>query len=701
MRQHILNLVNHPQYHPMKVKELAILLQIPKEERERLQFVLDQMVAAGDIGCSRRGKYGEAQEQILTGIFQASAKGFGFVSVEGEEEDFYIPEHACGGAMHGDLVKMTVCVPGGGDRRAEGRIIEIEERNTTDVVGLFQSRGTFGFVVPDNTKLYQDIFIPESAAAGAVNGHIVVAHLENYGDENHSPEGRITEILGHRSDPGVDITAVVRAFGIPDEFPEEVMNQAASVPLQVTDYEGRMDLRDWQTVTIDGEDAKDLDDAVTLERTDSGYRLGVHIADVSEYVTEDSPLDEEAKRRGTSTYLADRVIPMLPHRLSNGICSLNQGEDRLALSCLMDIDLQGNIVSHQISETIIRVDKRMSYHGVQAVLDGDEEACKEYDGFEEMIFFMKELADKLRAKRRKRGSLDFDLPESKIVLDEKGYPIDIYPYERSQATNIIEDFMLAANETVAEDYYWQELPFVYRTHEKPDPEKILELSALLRSLGVKLRSHGGEIHPRELQKMLAEIEDSPEEAFVSRLALRSMKQARYSTECTGHFGLAATYYCHFTSPIRRYPDLQIHRIIKENLRGRLDEGRINHYYNILQEVCRNSSKTERRAEEAERQVNKHKMAQYMQKRRGNSYEGIISGVVKWGIYVELPNTVEGLVHVRNMNDDHYTYDEKKHELVGERKKKIYRLGQQVRVLVEQVDLGANTIDFLLAKEPEE
>ena len=694
-------MVEHPDYHPMKIKELAILLQIPREEREDLEALLRAMVADGELGFSRRGKYGKKEELVLSGIFSSTAGGFGFVKVEGIEEEFYVAENRCHGAMHGDKVRITVLqgMPG---RRTEAVVAEVTERCLTEVVGTYQSNKNFGFVIPDNTRLHQDVFIPQGKNMGAVDGHKVVAHILDYGRDRQNPTGEVTEILGHRNDPGVDITSIVRACGIPDEFPEEVMQETAKVPLCVDPERitGRLDLRSWKTVTIDGEDAKDLDDAVTVERTEQGYRLGVHIADVSEYVKEDTPLDLEARKRGTSTYLADRVIPMLPHRLSNGICSLNQGEDRLALSCIMEIDPQGQITDHRIAETVIRVDRRMSYSGVQRVLDGDREALAEYKDYQEMFRLMKEMADLLRAKRRKRGSIDFDLPETKILLDAKGRPVDIHPYERSAATDIIEDFMLAANETVAEHYYWMNLPFVYRIHEKPDPEKISELMAMLRSLGNRVRLKDGDIQPWELQRMLADMQDTPEEVFISRLAVRSMKQAKYSTECIGHFGLAASYYCHFTSPIRRYPDLQIHRIIKENLRGLLDEERERHYHSILPEICNSSSVTERRADEAERLVIRRKMAQYMISRKGIVFEGMISGVTKWGIYVELPDTVEGLVHMKNMTDDYYRYDEKRHELVGEMRRKTYRMGQTVHVRAVNTDPDAGTIDFVLVNSEE-
>lgn len=454
----------------------------------------------------------------------------------------------------------------------------------------------------------------------------------------------------------------------------------------------------WQTVTIDGEDAKDLDDAITISRESYGYRLGVHIADVSHYVTEGSPLDEEALNRGTSVYLVDRVIPMLPHKLSNGICSLNEGTDRLALSCIMEIDPQGRVLGHEIAETVIRVDRRMTYTAVNAIVtDRDEKTMEEYADFVEMFDLMKELADILREKRRQRGSIDFDFPESKIILDEKGRPVDIKPYERNAATKIIEDFMLMANETIAEDYFWQDIPFVYRTHDNPDPEKMKRLGVFINNFGYTIRTHDGEVHPKELQKLLKKIEGTEEEALISRLTLRSMKQAKYMPVCSGHFGLAAKYYTHFTSPIRRYPDLQIHRIIKENLRGGLSEKRIAHYDKILTGVTIQCSATERRAEEAERETIKLKKCEYMSRRIGEIFDGVISGVTNWGFYVELPNTVEGLVHVNELHGDYYVFNEERMELRGEMSGKTYKLGQKIQVMVTGTDRLTKTIDFITAK----
>ena len=475
------------------------------------------------------------------------------------------------------------------------------------------------------------------------------------------------------------------------------MEQIEHIPDEVQEAEkvGRKDIRDWQTVTIDGEDAKDLDDAITISREDFGYRLGVHIADVSHYVREGSPLDREALKRGTSVYLVDRVVPMLPHKLSNGICSLNQGVDRLALSCIMDIDPHGKVLSHEVAETLIRVDRRMTYTAVNAIItDRDPAVMAEYDGFVEMFDCMKELADILRDKRSQRGSIDFDFPETKILLDEKGHPTEIKPYERNSATKIIEDFMLMVNETIAEDYYWQEIPFLYRTHDNPDPEKMKRLGIFINNFGYSLHLQNGEVHPKEIQKLLTKIEGTEEEALISRLTLRSMKQAKYMPICSGHFGLAARYYTHFTSPIRRYPDLQIHRIIKENLHGNLTGKRISHYDSILTEVSIQCSQTERRADEAEREVVKMKKCEYMSKRIGQIYEGVISGVTNWGFYVELPNTVEGLVRVSDLYGDYYLFSEEKMELRGERSGRIYRLGQKVKVTVSGTDKLTRTVDFL-------
>lgn len=690
-------------YVPMKLKELAILLQVPKEQRSELKAVMDALEAEGKVHVSQKGKYLKGAGRTLRGVYQAHPRGFGFVTIEGETDDIFIPEKETNGALHGDTVEILLTASPEGKRK-EGKIVKIAERATAKIVGLYQvAKGKhYGFVIPDNQRFLQDIFVPEERAKGAVDGHKVVVELTSYGSDNAKPEGKIVEILGHVNDPGVDIMSIVKSYDLPVEFPEKVMNQAERVPEEVSDADmaGRKDLREWVMVTIDGEDAKDLDDAVSLTRTEDGknWILGVHIADVANYVQERSALDREALHRGTSVYLADRVIPMLPHRLSNGICSLNAGVDRLAMSCIMTVDAKGDVIDHEICESVIRVNERMSYTSVKKILeDHDEEETTRYIDLVPMFEEMEQLAGILRNRRHQRGSIDFDFPESKIMLDEEGHPMEIRSYDRNVATKIIEDFMLLANETVAEEYYWREIPFVYRVHETPDEDKIKKLAILINNFGYSLHI-SDEVRPGQIQKLLAKIQGTPQETMISRLALRSMKQARYTPENDGHFGLAARYYTHFTSPIRRYPDLQIHRIIKDDLRGRMNEKKMEHYQTILPEVTRQASETERRAEEAERETIRLKKAEYMEAHIGEVFEGVISGITNWGIYVELSNTIEGLVHVANMYDDHYDYYEDRYEMVGEHTGKMYKLGETVYVRVIDADCLTRTIDFEMADE---
>lgn len=697
----LVSLMNEEAYVPMKLKELAILLNVPKEQREELKQVLNLLLAEGKISVSKKGKFGKAEAFALVGVFSGNARGFGFVAIEGQEEDVFIPADRTGGALHGDKVQIVIDSERRGGR-PEGTVVRILEHANETLVGTYEKGKGYGFVVPDNQKISKDIFIPQGCDQGAVSGHKVMVKIKDFGEKKgKKPEGVITEILGHIHDPGVDILSIVRAYNLPEDFPGAVKNQLKQVPDEVKkdSWAGRKDLRDLPTVTIDGEEAKDLDDAISIERAGDGYRLGVHIADVSHYVQEHTPLDEEAFKRGTSVYLVDRVIPMLPHKLSNGICSLNEGEDRLALSCLMEIDSQGNVTGHEIAETVIRSDRRMTYTAVNAIVtDHDPQVTAEYAEFAEMFLLMKELADILRKKRHARGSIDFDFPESKIVLDEKGKPLEIKAYERNAATRIIEDFMLLANETVAEDYFWQELPFLYRTHDKPDEDRMKRLGTFINNFGYVLRMPGGQVYPKEIQKLLDKVEGTPEELLISRLTLRSMKQAKYTTENTGHFGLAARYYTHFTSPIRRYPDLQIHRIIKESLHGGLTGKRISHYEKILPQVAVQTSALERRADEAERETDKLKKVQYMERFIGQEFEGVISGVTSWGFYVELPNTVEGLVHISELRDDYYVFLEERYELSGEMTGKTYKLGQTIRVQLTGCDRFSKTIDFIPAKE---
>lgn len=687
------------EYKPMRFKDIVGILQVPKESKNELKQVLDTLVSQGIVVLDDKWRYIAPGDSVKTGIFSGTQKGFGFVIIEGESGDIFIPEAYTKGAIHGDKVSIMISSEKTG-RRKEGAVVQILERAIKEIVGTFEKGKSFGFVLPDNQKFGRDVFIPKEHINGAVTGHKVVVKLTSYGDEEHNPEGKVIEIIGHKNDPGVDIMSVVKAYDLPVEFPKDVFRVLDFVPDEIDTNEigNRMDIRDIQTVTIDGEDAKDLDDAISLSKDGDIYHLGVHIADVTHYVKEGAAIDKEALKRGTSVYLVDRVIPMLPHKLSNGICSLNPGVDRLALSCFMDIDSNGNVIGHKLAETVVRSNSRMTYTNVSKIIEEqDEEITKEYEELVPMFMLMLELSEVLKARRHKRGAINFDFPESKIIVDHNGKPVEVRAYERNRATKIIEEFMLIANETVAEDFFWQEMPFVYRTHDNPDEEKIRALSIFIHNFGYSIKVGKEDIHPKELQKLLNKIEDTPEEALISRLTLRSMKQAKYTVANTGHFGLSAKYYCHFTSPIRRYPDLQIHRIIKENITGKLIGERRGHYEKILFDVANHSSKTERRADEAEREVEKMKKVEYMMNYIGDTFEGVISGITSWGIYVELPNTIEGMVRVSDMDDDYYVYDEERYQMVGDHTKKTYKLGQTVRVEVLNADKLLRTIDFALVE----
>lgn len=696
----IQKLMREPSYVPMKEKELAVLLQVKKEDRDALKEALNELLGEGKIQLSKRGRYSLPEEQTapIVGIYRASSRGYGFAEVEGEPEDYYIREENSLNAFHGDRVELRLTGSVSGPKK-EAVVVKILERAQTKIVGTFEKAGNrYGFVIPDNPKIFRDIFIPLERSLNAADGQKVVCEILEYGSERRSPDGRIIELLGYLHEPGVDILSVIKSFALPVDFPDRAVKQAEKVPQTVSEGElsGRVDFRDTLMVTIDGEDAKDLDDAVSLRMEGENYILGVHIADVSHYVKEGSALDKEALKRGTSVYLVDRVLPMLPTPLSNGICSLNEAQDRLTLSCVMTIDPKGNIIDHEIVESVIRTNRRMTYQTVNEILksagDGDEAFTREYGPIVPMLHRMDELAQLLRAGRRRRGSIDFELPETKIELSERGRPVAVRPYERNSATKLIEDFMLAANETVAEHYFWLKLPFVYRVHGEPDPDKMRALQTFIRHFGYGLHLRGGEVHPGELQKLLAGIADTDEEGLISRLTLRSMQKAKYAPECSGHFGLACRYYCHFTSPIRRYPDLQIHRIIKEDLHGRLNEERQAHYAGLLPEVCYTSSSRERTADEAEREIEKMKKAEYMLTRIGRVYEGVISSVTAWGLYVELPNTVEGLLHVSRLNG-FYLYDAARYELREERTGRRFQLGERIKVLVSHVDMMTRTVEF--------
>lgn len=706
-KERILAYMESEGYVPIKRRDMRVMLSVPQEDREKFESLINELIAEGRVFETKKGKLASPKDlQMATGTFIGHARGFGFVTPDAGGEDIFIPASETMGAMQKDRVLYKVLHKAEKGKKADGVIVRILERGQQRIVGTFEagSKG-YGFVVADDKKIAKDIFISRENTKGAVTGHKVVVEITDYGEDRRNPEGKVIEILGHINDPGVDILSVIRRYELAVEFPEEVYAEIEHLGTEVAeaDKKGREDLRDLLTITIDGADAKDLDDAVSLKRLGNGnFELGVHIADVSHYVRENTALDKEAYARGTSVYLVDRVIPMLPHKLSNGICSLNPHVDRLALSCLMEVNGRGEVVSHRILESIINSDYRMTYTAVREILeDGTPALLEQYAEILPMLEDMEELRQILGEKRRKRGSVNFDLPESKIILDENGKPIDIKPYEKSIATNMIEEFMLVCNETIAENSFWQEMPFMYRSHQEPDEDKLEKMEQFLRGFGYYLRKKDGEIHPRELQKVLQKAEETDEERIITRMVLRSMMQARYTAENGGHFGLAAKYYCHFTSPIRRYPDLEIHRMIKKMLHGELDEKASAYYRRKMPDWAKHCSKQERVAEDAERDTDALKKVEFMEDKVGQIYEGIISGVTNWGIYVELPNTIEGMVALSQMDDDYYEFDEKKMLVFGKRTKKSYRLGDKVVVSVAKVDRMMGTIDFVFEEENED
>ena len=699
-KERILAYIKSDGYLPMKRRDLRVMMDVPTEDRPAFEELLQQLIDEGHIFETKKGKLASPKDlQMATGSFIGHARGFGFVTPDEGGDDVFIPASETMGAMQKDKVLYKVLHKAEKGKKADGVIVKILERGQQRIVGTFEgSNKGFGFVVADDKKIAKDIFISREHTKGAVSGHKVVVEIIDYGEDRRNPEGKVVEILGHVNDPGVDILSVIRRYELAVEFPDEVYAEIEHLETEVKEEDkiGREDIRDWLTITIDGEDAKDLDDAVTMKKLDNGnYELGVHIADVSHYVRENTELDKEAYARATSVYLVDRVIPMLPHKLSNGICSLNPHVDRLALSCIMEIDQKGEVVAHRVAETVINSNYRMTYTAVREILeDGTPELLAQYQEILSMLEEMEELRQILGRKRRKRGSVNFDLPESKIILDENGKPVEIKPYERSISTNMIEEFMLVCNETIAENSFWQEMPFMYRSHQEPDEDKLEKMEQFIRGFGYHLRKKDGEIHPREIQKVLREAEGKDEERIITRIILRSMMQARYTAENGGHFGLAAKYYCHFTSPIRRYPDLEIHRMIKKMLHGQLDEKASANYRKKMPDWAKHCSKQERVAEDAERDTDTLKKVEYMADKVGEIYEGIISGVTGWGIYVELPNTIEGMVALNQMDDDFYEFDDKNMMVYGKRTKKSYRLGDRVVVSVVKVDRMMNTIDFM-------
>ncbi|WP_391116884.1 ribonuclease R [Psychrobacillus sp. L3] len=700
MKETLLELMRSEEYKPLMIKEIENHFGLThSEEFKELVKTLVQMEEKGLVVRSRSNRYGiPSRMNLIVGKFIGHAKGFGFVAPEEEGmDDIFIPPTEVNGAVNGDKVLVRVSLESSGDRR-EGSIIKITQRGTTQVVGTFQDNKGFGFVIPDDKKVPMDVFIAKGDTLGAIEGHKVVVEITDWPNERKSATGIVKQILGHKNDPGVDILSIIYKHGITIDFPKEVIDQAESVPdaIDEKDLDNRRDLREEVIVTIDGADAKDLDDAVTVTKFPDGtFKLGVHIADVSHYVTEGSPLDREAYDRGTSVYLADRVIPMIPHRLSNGICSLNPHVDRLTLSCEMIIDGSGMVTSHEIFQSVIRTTERMTYTDVYKILEEKDAALMErYEPLVPMFETMAELAAVLREKRKNRGAIDFDFPEAKIIVDEDGWPTDVAIRERTVAERLIEEFMLAANETVAEHFKWMDVPFIYRIHEDPKPEKLQRFFGFLTNFGLVVKGTGNDIHPKALQEIIESIEGMPEEPVISTMLLRSLQQAKYHADCLGHFGLSTEYYTHFTSPIRRYPDLIVHRLIRTYLvNGDVSQTTISHWGAIIDDIAEHTSKRERRAVDAERDTDSLKKAQYMADKIGEEFEGIISSITNFGMFIELPNTIEGLVHVTNMTDDYYRFDDRQLMMIGERSGKQFRIGDEVTIRVADVKVEESAVDF--------
>jgi ribonuclease R len=687
-------------YKPLTVQELEQAFGI-EDSSDFKEFVkaLVQMEEKGLVVRTRSNRYGLPQKMnLIRGRLTGHAKGFAFVIPdEPGMDDIFIPPNEMNNAMHGDTVLARVATESSGTRR-EGSIIRVLERGIQQMVGTYTESKHFGFVLPDDKKFTSDIFIPKAASLGAVEGHKVVVKLTTYPEGRKSAEGEVIQILGHKNDPGVDILSVIHKHGLPLAFPEEVMKQANETPETIDESElaNRRDLRNEVIVTIDGADAKDLDDAVTVTRLENGnYKLGVHIADVSYYVKEGTPIDVEAEERATSVYLVDRVIPMIPHRLSNGICSLNPKVDRLTLSCNMEISPTGEVVDHEIFQSVIKTTERMTYHDVNKILvEKAEETRSRYESLVPMFEMMEQLAEILRHKRMNRGAIDFDFKESRVLVDEEGKPSDVVLRERSVAEKLIEEFMLAANETVAEHFHWMEVPFIYRIHEDPKEDKLRKFFEFITNFGYIVKGTANDVHPRALQEIIEEVQGKPEEMVVSTVMLRSMQQAKYDPESLGHFGLSTEFYTHFTSPIRRYPDTIVHRLIRTYLiEGKLDETTREKWNARLPEIAQHSSKMERRAVDAERETDELKKAEYMEDKIGEEYDGIISSVTNFGMFVELPNTIEGLVHVSYMTDDYYRFEERHFAMIGERTGNVFRIGDQITVRVVKVNKDERSIDF--------
>ncbi|GEL76598.1 ribonuclease R [Tenuibacillus multivorans] len=700
-KQQLITFFEEDATRPMSVTDLQEALDMTDSEQlQVLMVTLNELEEKGELVRNRKNRYGLPEKMnLIRGRIQMHAKGFAFLIPEDENQsDIYIHQTDLMSAMNGDIVLVRVEAASVGGNRPEGVVVRIIERNNAPIVGTYQDNGRFGFVIADDKRIPNDIFIREGYSNGAVDGHKVIVQITEYPDGRKSAEGEVTEILGHKNDPGIDILSIIHKHGIKATFDEETLQHANEVPETISDEEitGRRDLRDKRIVTIDGADAKDLDDAVHVSKLDNGnYQLGVYIADVSYYVTEGSPIDKEAFERSTSTYLTDRVVPMIPHRLSNGICSLNPQVDRLTLGCEMEIDASGDIVNHDIFQAVIKTNERMTYIDVNSILAEEDEALLErYKPLVPMFNDMQELAGILRQKRMTRGAIDFDFKEAEVLVDEQGEPLDVVLRERGEAERIIEDFMLAANETVAEHFHWMDVPFIHRIHEDPDPGKLQTFFEFIANLGYTVKGTIDSIHPKALQGVLDEIRGNKEDLVVSKLMLRSMQRARYAPESVGHFGLATKFYTHFTSPIRRYPDLIVHRLIRTYLiEGDLSNQTQDTWKQKLPDIARHTSDMERRSVDAERETDDLKMTQYMSNKIGEEFDGIISSITNFGLFVELPNTIEGLVHVSYLTDDYYHYDDKHQAMIGERTANIFRIGDEVRVRVIDTNIEERVIDF--------
>lgn len=699
LRNTVLELLGSSHYEAMTIEELVEYLQI--EGTEEFKKFVKLMVALEDEGIvvrSKNDRYDLARDLgFYKGIISIHPKGFGFVEID-DMDDVYVRGEDLNGALHKDTVLVKILPSSKGDS-LEGEVVQVLDRGMKEFIGTYYEIKQVGYVKPDNSRYHAVVAIPKNKSKGAVKDHKVRVRIVDY-LENNVVKAEVLEILGHKNDPGIDILSVVYKYDIVPEFAPDALAQAAEIPTELDQesYEGRRDLRGETIVTIDGEDAKDLDDAVHVRKLDNGnYLLGVSIADVSYYVTEGSPLDREAYFRGTSVYLVDRVIPMIPHRLSNGICSLNPQVDRLTITCEMEISPKGDVVNHEIFPSVIKTTERMTYHNVNLILKGeDEEVMKRYEPLIPMFELMYELSQILRQSRHERGSIDFDLDEAKIIVDEYGFPTGVELRDRGIAERVIEDFMLAANETVAEHFHWMDVPFIYRVHEHPKPEKLERFYKLARALGYEIKGTKDHVHPKALQMITEAVQGKPEHAAINTMMLRSLQKAKYSEESLGHFGLAAEFYTHFTSPIRRYPDLIVHRLIRRYLFEQdLSNETLTYYNSIMPEIGVQTSKRERDAIDAEREVEDMKKAEYMTQFIDEEFEGVISSVTKWGMYVELPNTVEGLVHVNDLTDDFYEFDEDNLALVGRRTKTVYKLGDIVKVVVAAASKEERTIDFQL------